>query len=132
MTPFNKYKVDIEYNRNFDRIKQIYSHDGLRTINCDLIVHSRGHSIWQDNLISIEMKKEYRHEDEKQLDRERLRALTRASYNNAWIFDGTELPKYVCRYILGIYYEIKQKDMLIEYYQKGNLIKTYSFPWRKQ
>lgn len=53
------------------------------------------------------MKKEYRNEEEKQQDRNRLIALTSPSYNDTWVFNGTDLPEFVCRYILGIHYEIR-------------------------
>ena len=100
-------------------------------INCDLIVHSRGKSLVQDNLISIEMKKEYRPLDEKNRDKVRLKALTRASFNDTWVFDGTELPAYVCRYILGIYYEIMGNGSInVEYYRYGDLAGADVFAWR--
>ena len=126
---YSSYRVDVEYNRNLDgKIKTIIN-DELSVINvtCDLIVHSRGESIGQDNLICLEMKKANRPTAEKEKDRDRVRILTKDSYDNIWSFDGTVLPEHVCRYVLGIYYEmnIKSRMILIEYYSKGEFVKRY-------
>lgn len=126
-TQFNKYHVDVEYNRNKNgklktMVKTIEGPESkIIKINCDLIVHSRGKNIEQDNLIAIEMKKSNRPNDQKESDRERLICLTKDSYDDIWSFDGTTLPKHVCRYKLGVYYEIdfEKRSILIEYYSKG-------------
>lgn len=123
---FAEYKVDVEYNRNKNGtvktvVKTINGPDYAAVkINCDLIVHSRGTNIDQDNLIAIEMKKSNRKQKEKDNDRLRLIALTKDSYDDIWSFDGKTLPKYVCRYVLGIYYEVNYKNetIFIEYYRK--------------
>lgn len=47
-----------------------------RLISCDLILHSRGQNIEEDNLIELEMKKADRRESEKKSDRERLEKIT--------------------------------------------------------
>jgi hypothetical protein len=81
----------------------------------------------QDNLIAVEMKKSSRPRREKEADRERLIALTADSFDNIWSFDGHTLPEHVCRYVLGVYYEIdllKQK-IKVEYYHKGEIIESY-------
>ncbi len=126
---YSKYYVDTEYNRNRGQVKTIYN-DDLKVVNivCDLIVHSRGETVEKDNLIAIEMKKSYRSIAEKENDRARLVALTRASYDGVWLFDGKTLPEHVCGYDLGIYYEvnIERKLIYIEYYEKGKKIKSYS------
>lgn len=127
-TPFSHYNIDIEYNRNFNGRKRIFVNREETVIICDLIVHSRGRYINQDNLIAIEMKKEYRPEEEKQQDRDRLMALTSPNFDE-WIFDGTELPQYVCRYILGVYYEIKEHSISLEYYRNGFLVSTGECNW---
>lgn len=127
-TPFSRYNIDIEYNRNFNGRKRIYVNHEERPITCDLIVHSRGRYISQDNLIAIEMKKEYRPQEEKQHDKDRLIALTRPNFDNG-VFDGTELPQYVCRYILGVYYEIREYTILLEYYRNGALVNTQECIW---
>jgi len=128
-TPFSHYNIDIEYNRNFKYPKLIYSSNKKRKITCDLIVHSRGRYISQDNLISIEMKKSDSSEDKKERDRERLMVLTSASFDGIWRFEGTELPPYVCRYIFGVYYEIQANRILLEYYRHGALQGTDECLW---
>ncbi len=128
-TPFSRYNIDIEYNRNFNGRKKIYVNNKDTAIICDLIVHSRGRYIAQDNLIAIELKKEYRPEEEKQKDRNRLTALTKSNFGGNWTFNGTEFPPYVCRYILGVYYEIKEHIIFLEYYRNGSLISTQECIW---
>ena len=128
-----EYYVDVEYNRNKGGIKTIRKtiageQDQVIPINCDLIVHSRGECVEQDNLISIEMKKSTRPPSEKAKDRERLVALTKDSFNDVWAFDGKNLPEHVCRYVLGVYYEInyRRKLISIEYYRTGQLVHSYT------
>lgn len=127
---FLKYFVDVEYNRNGNKkIKtccvrnDIWSTE-IVNINCDLIVHSRGTIIGRDNLIAIEIKKSNRPSKEKEDDKLRLKALTSDSFNDIWSFDGSVLPEHVCRYKLGIYYEInfKRKSIKLEYYYKGKIV----------
>lgn len=123
-TPFKEYFVDVEYNRNDHQIKTIIDGDlKVIPITCDLIVHSRGQIIEQDNLLAIEMKKSTATKEEKDKDRNRLVALTKDSYDDVWSFDGITLPKHVCGYLLGIYYEINIPNRLVlfEYYKKGEL-----------
>ena len=128
-TKFSQYNVDVEYNRNNGcKIKTICKtikgpDEKIITINCDLILHSRGKNISQDNLIAVEMKKANRPEDEKEKDRDRLIALTKDHYDDLWSFDGITLPEHVCGYVLGVYYEIdfRKKQILIEYYKHGYL-----------
>lgn len=127
---YRTYYVDVEYNRNTNgRLKTIKDREGeIITINCDLILHSRGENLVQDNLIALEMKKSNRIKNEKEKDRERLKALTRQSFDNIWSYDGKTLPKHVCRYILGVYYElnIPRMEVLVEYYRDGELIQSYN------
>lgn len=123
---YSEYYVDPEYNRNYDgRIKTILDEEFNEiVINCDIIIHSRGENIAQDNLIAFEMKKSNRPNEEKDADRKRLRALTKESYNDVWSADGETLPEHVCGYIWGVYIEINctTKEELIEYYQRGELV----------
>lgn len=128
-TIYSAYYVDVEYNRNKGgKLKTIAKtiqgpeFDVIR-INCDLIVHSRGKYVDQDNLIAIEMKKSTRSNSDKEKDRIRLKCLTKDSFDDIWSFDGKSLPEHVCRYIIGIYYEINYDKRLItlEYYYKGKL-----------
>lgn len=127
------YYADVEYNRNNGKIKTILN-DDLKTITikCDLILHSRGHRPEQDNLIAIEMKKSTRPDADKAKDRNRLRALTKDIFDDVWSFNGKTLPEHVCKYVLGVYYEINyaRKSILIEYYSKGNIIKKYMIDLR--
>ena len=128
-TRYKDYHVDVEYNRNKgSKLKTINKtirglENKIIRINCDLIVHSRGHNVLQDNLIAIEMKKSNRPKEEKNSDRERLIALTKDSFDNIWSFDGQVLPEHVCRYKLGIFYEInyRKQQIELEYYVRGDL-----------
>jgi len=124
------YYVDVEYNRNLGQVKTILD-DNLNvvSIQCDLIVHSRGSNIKQDNLLAIEMKKSYRDQSSKDQDRMRLRALTKSTYDNdIWAYDGKSFPERVCRYILGVFYEIDYDEQKInlEYYRNGELMSKNS------
>ncbi|WP_097028599.1 hypothetical protein [Clostridium peptidivorans] len=69
------------------------------------------------------MKKSRRPKKEKDKDRERLMALTKDSFDEIWSFDGKTLPEHVCRYKLGVFYEVnyKKKQIALEYYVSGNL-----------
>ena len=120
------YYADPEYNRKQGgQVKTILDDEmNVVTIQCDLIVHSRGRNIEQDNLIAIEMKKSTRPEAEKEADRKRLRAMTKDSYDGIWSFDGQTHPEHVCGYIIGVYMIINlaQRTCLLEYYQHGNLV----------
>lgn len=130
ISKYSEYYCDVEYNRNFNRrLKTIIDGEGKTfKINCDLILHSRGDNMSQDNLIALEMKKSRGKGKDKEKDRERLKALTRQSFDNIWSFDGKSFPQHVCRYTLGIYYElnISRMEVLIEYYRNGELINSYT------
>lgn len=123
-TDFSEYYVDVEYNRNKGKIKTILK-DNIEviSINCDIILHSRGKLPNRDNLIAIEMKKHSNKESEKIKDKNRLIALTKDTFNDVWSFNGRDLPQHVCRYELGIYYElnVKKSEVYLEYYRKGQL-----------
>lgn len=120
------YYVDVEYNRNNGNIKTIIDDElAIIKIKCDFILHSRGHNPKQDNLLALEMKKSYRSQDEKNLDRKRLIALTKSTYDNdIWSYDGKTFPKHVCRYIIGIYYEIEleHNKIILEFYRGGQMV----------
>lgn len=127
------YYADTKYNRKQNgRVKTILDDElNVITIQCYLIVHSRGNNIQQDNLIAVEMKKSSRPELEKVNDRKRLRALTKENYDEIWSYDGVTLPEHVCGYILGIYMilDIAKQTCYFEYYQKGQKVgyRTQSF-----
>ena len=66
------------------------------------------------------MKKSYRDHSSKDQDRMRLRALTKGTYDNdIWAYDGNFFPECVCRYILGIFYEIDRdnRKIYLEFYR---------------
>ena len=119
------YRADVEYNRgNDDTIKTIV---GQRmepvTITCDLILHSRGQVPEQDNLIAIEMKRSGHPVAEKEKDRYRLMALTRAPFEGGWP-EGNNLEfEYVCDYVVGYFVVLdRQADLFrIEEYVRGEL-----------
>ena len=120
------YYVDLEYNRNNGKIKTVIEEDcRIVNIKCDFILHSRGHNVLQDNLLALEMKKSYRPEREKDADRDRLIALTKSTYDHdIWSFDGKTFPEHVCRYIIGIYYELDadNRRISLEFYRQGQLV----------
>ncbi|MEX3743726.1 hypothetical protein [Lysinibacillus xylanilyticus] len=128
-TKFHKYHVDVEYNRNENRKIKTIMNDREQIINitCDIIIHSRGENVIQDNLIAIEMKKSTNTISEKNKDRERLIALTKDTFDNIWSYDGKTFPEHVCRYLLGVYYEINfdSRTISIEYYKKGENYHSY-------
>ena len=131
---FDGYYTDIEYNRNRgnqnrnntrEPIKTIRHENGqIDNITCDLIMHSRGTILEQDNLIAIEMKKSNRSPKEKVADKNRLKALTKDTFHPYWEYDGETLPVHVCRYVIGIYYEInfKKSCIALEFYRQGDFI----------
>lgn len=127
-TDYRNYFVDVEYNRKQDgEIKTIINQQfEVIKINCDLIVHSRGASILNDNLICIEMKKTGRPKQELIDDRNRLIALTKINFSDVWSNDGHTHPEHVCGYKLGLYIimDLKNKCFDIEYYVEGKLVKT--------
>ncbi|EZH65916.1 hypothetical protein DH09_13895 [Bacillaceae bacterium JMAK1] len=133
---YGKYYTDVEYNRNKfnsnnqNRRKSIKNERReIIYVICDIIAHSRGNNKIQDNLIAIEMKKTNGgNKKSKCTDKERLKALTRDTYDDNWEYDGTSLPEHVCRYILGVYYEVDivNRIVSIEYYQKGEVRDTNS------
>jgi hypothetical protein len=117
------YIADPEYNRmQRGQVKTILdSNYEVVTVCCDLILHTRGKSIPHDNLIAIEMKKSDRPAGKKESDRKRLRAMTKASYDDVWSADGETHPEHVCGYILGVYLELNLQAAKfdVEFYSAG-------------
>lgn len=133
-TPFHEYYTDIEYNRNKDRsVKTIINDEIVSSITCDVIIHSRGAFIEQDNLIAIEMKKAARPRYERISDKNRLVALTKRQ-SDVWSYDGKTFPQHVCRYILGIYYEISSSfdEIYLEFYHHGNKVNEQIIKLKKR
>lgn len=128
---YDGYYTDIEYNRNVGNPrchKEVITQSTgeIRKIKCDLLIHSRGENICQDNLLALEMKKSSRRKNEKQSDRDRLIALTSNSYGQH-LQSEMALPMYVCGYIMGVYYEIdlSTNRCWIEYFQNGKSMTVY-------
>jgi hypothetical protein len=123
------YYSDAEYNRNNGQIKTILD-DQMKvvSINCDVILHSRGEIIARDNLIAIEIKKSERPEQEKESDRRRLKALTKQSYDGIWSADGVTLPEHVCGYELGYFIDldIQNTSVKVEVFKNGKPIDTFT------
>ena len=115
------YYAEANYNRNGYRTKTIID-DNYEVINieCDLIVHSMGENKQQDNLLAIEMKKSDNPKERKK-DRKRLTIVTRDTYNGEVFYE--EFPRHICRYALGIFYDIdKDNNQLeLEFYQHGEI-----------
>lgn len=132
-TKFSDYFVDVEYNRNIGgKLKTIKKtikgiDEQIITINCDLIVHSRGQNLLCDNLIALEMKKSSRSRIEKDRDRSRIECLTKSPEQDVWSYSGIALPEHVCGYGLGIYYEVnyRRNIILVEYYKNGYCYHQY-------
>lgn len=133
-TRFDEYFVDVEYNRNVGGLlktmkKTIRGEDEqIVTINCDLIVHSRGQNKSRDNLIAVEMKKSTACPADKNSDRIRLECLTKKPDQDVWSYGSKALPEHVCGYGLGVYYEVNfgRGTVKIEYYAEGEQYKDYS------
>ena len=123
---FHGYYADTEYNRKQNEKVKTILDDDYKVVNvtCDLILHSRGEVINRDNLIAIEMKKSTRPEKEKHSDRERLRTLTKSSYDGVWSFDGETHPEHVCGYEMGIFVELDIENgfCLVQRFEKGDFV----------
>jgi hypothetical protein len=124
------YRADTEFNRKQGgRVKTILDEKmEVVVIQSDLILHSRGCNILEDNLIAVEMKKSERPAHEKESDRKRLRAMTKTSFDGVWSNDGTTHPEHVCGYRLGLYIELDATNRiaLLERYVTGELVRTDS------
>ena len=117
------YYSEINYNKNKQFTKCIINEKmEYFDIFCDLIIHSCGENLEQDNLLAIEMKKKENRKDRLK-DRKRLEIMTSDSYVGEILFD--ELPTYICRYSLGIFYDldVKKRQIELDFYQHGELIK---------
>lgn len=125
---YEGYYADVEYNRKQNgQVKTIINDkEEIVQITSDLIAHTRGRlPPPYDNLIAIEAKKIVRPEEEKEADRIRLQAMTKMPLDDVWPWDGS-FPEHVCGYVVGIYIiiDIIQRQLHLEFYEKGNLIKV--------
>jgi len=128
------YFADPEYNKQQGgNIKTIINErEEVLEITCDLILHSRGQYFGpDDNLIAIEMKKDYRPADDKKKDRERLTALTKQTFDDVWSADGKTHPDRVCCYHVGYYTELVSSNrcFLIEEYIHGEMLREFSLTY---
>jgi hypothetical protein len=122
------YFADPEYNRKQGgEVKTILSR-GTRVvrIKADIILHSRGQNILEDNLIAIEMKKSGRPMKEKAADRDRLCAMTKRSFDDIWSNDGTTHPQHVCGYRLGVFIVFNNtlRRARIEFFANGSQVRV--------
>lgn len=110
---FNGYYADVEYNRKQDgKLKSIIDEQYVVTnITTDLIIHSRGKFIKNDNLIAIEMAKPNKSSIEFQKDRKRLRILTKC--DDIWPYGSDVHPEHVCGYRRGLYIIVDRNNQLI-------------------
>lgn len=110
------YVADTEYNRKQrGHVKTILS-DNMEIINitCDLIVHSRGRVIQNDNLIAIEMAKPNKTTADILADKNRLRALTKSSYDGVWSYGDGAHPEHVCGYVMGIFIMVDRVNRVLK------------------
>lgn len=119
------YYADPEYNRKQGgEVKTIIcgEHEVIQ-ITCDLIIHSRGKIMGRDNLIAIEMAKPNKSSQEIRDDKNRLRALTKTSFNDTWSNDGRTHPEHVCGYMSGLFLMIdrRSRDASLESYREGEI-----------
>jgi hypothetical protein len=121
------YYADPEYNRKqHGQVKTILGGNmEVISVTCDLIIHSRGEIIAKDNLVAIEMAKPNKSQTEMQDDRNRLMALTKASYDGVWSNDGTAHPEHVCGYVKGIFLIVDRqaRQARLESYAHGAVSK---------
>lgn len=127
------YRVDNEYDRKQNGLVKTFldSNYEVIRIRCDLIVHTRGLLVEQDNFIAFELKKSNRSENDKQKDKIRLRGLTKS--REVYRAPGDEFnthPEHVCGYLLGVYIEINNKEnqVLLEFYENGERVSEKTIP----
>jgi hypothetical protein len=123
---FADYVVDTEYNRKQNRlVKTILDHRQRKLkIRPDVIIHTRGRVVNGDNLIAVEMKKSSRSASAIQTDRNRLRAMTKSSYDGVWEVHGGVHPEHVCGYEMGflVILDISRESVRIERFADGERI----------
>lgn len=119
----DEYIADPEFNRKQGGLVKTILDEAWHevAVTCDLVLHSRGAVIANDNLIAVEMKKRARPPRELDSDRIRLRALTKPSYDDIWSVDGGTHPEHVCGYALGVLIIIDKQNRRcsLEYYEQG-------------
>ena len=108
---YEQFNVDVEYNKSKEDIKK----NNGKKILCDLIMHKRGTN---ENLIILEMKKDYHKTNDKLNDIKRICNMTKESIRNF-------------NYKLGIIYLIiqKRKENEIIYYINGEEVEKNIISW---
>ena len=101
----NHCNVDLEYNKNLDREKEVYDGNGnpIR-IRPDILLHKRGSN--DNNLIAIETKKDYF----RQHDMDKIRALLK--------------PPFRYRYGFIIVYQPLKPEMKVRFFSR-QFVKDY-------
>ena len=128
----NNYFVDVEYNRMGLNIKKkiLETNRTLRSVVCDLLIHSRGHNLnspnemngLPDNLLALEMKKESNKDNgTRESDRERLKAMTKIEVGNNTI-------GHVANTVLGVFLEIGITSYELEFYSNGKMVDKRQIP----
>lgn len=123
------YFADTEYNRKqHGHVKTILS-DNMEVINitCDLIVHSRGRVIQNDNLIAIEMAKPNKTAADILADKNRLRALTKSSHDGVWSYGDGAHPEHVCGYVMGLFIMVDRINRVVrtELFRSGKRVSRF-------
>lgn len=116
------YVVDCEYNRNGNSVKRIVNGQGIVIpIRADIILHSRGQVLEQDNLLAMELKIMPARDAELESDRLRLMAMTENTFTKTFKWGKGRLPESVCRYKFGVYLLIDAAQGYIdqEYFYDG-------------
>jgi hypothetical protein len=123
------YFADPEYNRKqHGHVKTILSANmEVINITCDLIVHSRGRVIQNDNMIAIEMAKPNKTAADILADRSRLRALTKSSYDGVWSYGDGAHPEHVCGYVMGLFIMVDRINRVVqtELFRSGEKVSRF-------
>lgn len=115
---FKNYYADVEYNRmedvNGDLIsKQVYYRNGLHSVTCDLLIHSRDAE--HRNLLALEMKKKHNSQNIES-DKDRLKAIVLPK-------DERIRHEYVCDTLVSIFMEIDKEGCQLEMYEYDDDVK---------
>ena len=112
---YKNYFVDIEYNRMDGKKKKlIQQKSGVKSVVCDLLLHSRGMEK-HDNYIALEMKKANNNR-KKNDDKERLLAMTELELGNP--------TDHVCNTILGVFLTVYGEKVTLDLFEKGKQVET--------
>lgn len=119
---FSHWNVDIEYNRNIDKVKKLHVHgtnettwgnSDAQTIFPDIIIHNRGNN--KNNLLIIEAKKS-NNPDQGNFDKEKLIELAKSPF----------LYKFGLFILFSIEPNSNRKHQL-DWYSRGKFLLTEYF-----